>query len=107
MLTRAVQTYLSVRRATGFRLDQAGYHLRSFAAYSDARGRHFVNSQTAIEWARRVPSVHSRARRLGDVIRFAKYLHAEDARHCANDPASHKRPPEGLAVARSCQRAND
>lgn len=81
MLTRAVQTYLSVRRATGFRLVKAGYHLRSFAAYSDATGRHFVNSQTAIEWAQQVPSVHQRARRLGDVIRFARYLHAEDARH--------------------------
>jgi integrase/recombinase XerD len=73
--------YLSVRRATGFRLREAGYHLRSFAAYSDAKDRHFVNSQTAIEWARQVPSVRQRARRLGDVIRFAKYLHAEDARH--------------------------
>jgi integrase len=81
MLTRAVQTYLSVRRATGFRLVKAGYHLRSFAAYSDAKGRHFVNSQTAIEWAQQVPSVHQRARRLGDVIRFARYLHAEDAHH--------------------------
>lgn len=81
MLTRAVRTYLSVRRATGFRLVKAGYHLRSFAAYSDAKGRHFVNSQTAIEWAQQVPSVHQRARRLGDVIRFARYLHAEDARH--------------------------
>jgi len=81
MLMRAVQTYLSVRRATGFHLVKAGYHLRSFSAYSDAKGRHFVNSQTAIEWAQQVPSVHQRARRLGDVIRFARYLHAEDARH--------------------------
>jgi integrase len=81
MMTRAVQTYLSVRRATGFRLDKAGYHLRSFAAYSDAKHRHYVNSQAAVEWAQQVPSVRQRARRLGDVIRFAKYLHAEDARH--------------------------
>lgn len=81
MLTRAVQSYLSVRRATGFRLDKAGYHLRSFAAYSDAKHRHYVNSQAAVEWAQQVPSARQRARRLGDVIRFAKYLHAEDARH--------------------------
>jgi integrase len=81
MLTRAVQTYLSVRRATGFCLKKAGYHLRSFAAYSDAKGQRYLNSQTAIEWARQVPSVHQRARRLGDVIRFAQYVHAEDAHH--------------------------
>jgi hypothetical protein len=29
------------------------------------------------------------------------------AQLCANDPASHKRPPEGLVVARSCQYEND
>lgn len=81
MLTRAVRTYLSQRRSTGFCLKMAGCHLRSFAAYSEARGLRYVNSQTAIEWARQVPSVHQRARRLGDVIRFAQYLHAEDARH--------------------------
>jgi integrase len=81
MLTRTVRTYLSLRRATGFCLKKAEYHLRSFAAYSDAKGLRYVNSQTAIEWARQVPSVHQRARRLGDVIRFARYLHAEDARH--------------------------
>lgn len=81
MLTRAVRTYLAVRQAVGFCFKKAGYHLRSFAVYSDAKGQRYVNSQTAIEWARQVPSVHQRARRLGDVIRFARYLHAEDARH--------------------------
>ena len=81
MLTRAIRTYLAVRRAAGFGLKKVGYHLRSFAAYSDAKGQRYVSSQTAIEWARQVPSVHQRARRLGDVIRLARYLHAEDARH--------------------------
>jgi len=81
MLTRAVQTYLSVRRASGFCLKKVGYHLGSFAAYSDAKRRRYVNSDTAIEWARQAPSIHMRARRLGDVIRLARYLHAEEARH--------------------------
>jgi integrase/recombinase XerD len=81
MLARAVQSYLSVRRAVGFCLRDAEFHLRSFAAYSDAKKQRHVNSQTAIEWARQVPSVLSRARRLADVARFARYLQAEDARH--------------------------
>jgi integrase/recombinase XerD len=81
MLTRAVQTYLSVRRATGFALEKQGCRLRSFAAYSDAKGEHYVTSQTAIEWARQTSSVEARARRLGDVIRLARYLRAEDERH--------------------------
>lgn len=81
MLAHAVQSYLSVRRAVGYRLRQVEIHLKSFAAYSDARGNRYVNSQTAIEWARQVPSTFSRARRLADVSRFARYLQAEDPRH--------------------------
>ena len=52
MLADAVQSYLSVRRAAGFALKQAGIHLRDFAAYSDAKGLCYLNAQTAIEWAR-------------------------------------------------------
>lgn len=81
MLARAVQSYLSVRRAAGYCLRDVELHLRSFAAYSDAKGQRHVNSQTAIEWARQAPSVHSRPRRLADVARFARYMQAEDARH--------------------------
>lgn len=81
MLKHAVQTYLSVRRATGFRLKEVGYHVQSFADYSDAKGLSHVDSKTAIEWARQVPSPQQRARRLADVIRVSRYLHAEDGRH--------------------------
>lgn len=81
MLARAVESYLAVRRGSGFVLRQVGFHLRGFAAYSDARAQRYVNAQTAIEWARQAPSVHQRARLLADVARFARYLHAEDERH--------------------------
>ena len=81
MLARAVEDYLSVRHSTGFALKQVGIHLVSFAAYSDAKGQSCLNTQTAIDWARRSPSLSPRARRLGDVVRFAHYLHAEDERH--------------------------
>jgi integrase/recombinase XerD len=81
MLADAVQSYLAVRRAAGFSLKEVGLHLKGFAAYSDAQGQPYINSQTAIEWARQVSSVQSRARRLADVTRFARYLKAEDVRH--------------------------
>lgn len=81
MLADAVQSYLSVRRAAGYRLKEVGLHLRSFAAYSDARGQPYISAEIAIEWARQSPSVFQRARRLADVRRWALYLHAEDARH--------------------------
>ncbi len=81
MLARSVQSYLALRRAAGFQLRMVGFHLKSFASYADARGQRYVSSKTAIEWARQVPSVHQRARRLADVARFARYMHSEDSRH--------------------------
>ena len=81
MLARAVQSYLSVRRAAGFRLKDVGLRLKSFAAYSDIKGHRYVSAETAIEWARQSRSLSQRARRLADVKRFALYLQAEDARH--------------------------
>lgn len=81
MLTRAVETYLALRRAAGFALRCEDSHLKSFAAFSETRRRHYISADVAIEWAGLVPSVPQRARRLGTVIRFARYLRAEDERH--------------------------
>lgn len=108
MLIHAVRSYLAVRRAAGFRLKEVAIHLRSFAAYSDARGRSHIDPRTATEWARGASSAIARARRLGSVIRFARYLHAEDARH--EIPAAAfgrekypRRPPYLLTDAQICQ----
>jgi len=81
MLARAVESYLSVRRACGFALKSPGNLLRSFAAFSEAKGKEHVCGQTAIEWAGLARSVHQRARRLNHVIRFARYVRAEDRSH--------------------------
>jgi integrase/recombinase XerD len=81
MLADAVQSYLSVRQAAGYALEQVASHLKSFAAYSDAKAEHYITLETAIEWARQSPSVLHRARRLANVRRLALYLRAEDARH--------------------------
>ena len=51
MLTQAVESYIAVRRATGFAFRSEGSLLQSFAAFSDAAGKHYVSSETAIEWA--------------------------------------------------------
>lgn len=78
---RAVQSYLQVRRACGFELKTQGKLLCSFATYSDAMGKSHVCADTAIEWAGSARRVARRARRLGEVIRFARYARAEDPRH--------------------------
>lgn len=81
MLTKAVDTYIAMRRACGFAFQTEGTCLRNFAAYSDAKGYHHIRSDIAVEWARHGRSAPQRARRLGHVIRFARYAHAEDSRH--------------------------
>jgi integrase len=81
MLSQAVESYLAVRRACGFDLKPQGNLLRSFAAFSDARGKHCICSEIAIEWAGLSKSAHQRARRLSQVIRFARYIRAEDQSH--------------------------
>jgi integrase/recombinase XerD len=81
MLIKAIDTYIAIRRACGFAFQTEGTYLRGFAAYSDAKGYHYVRSDIAVEWARQGRSAHQRARRLGLVIRFARYAHAEDGRH--------------------------
>lgn len=81
MLTQAVETYLAVRRAAGFALRCEGFQLNSFAAFSEARKQRYVSTETAIAWAGLARSVPQRARRLGTVIRFARYLRAEDQHH--------------------------
>ncbi len=81
MLTDAVHTYLAVRRSVGFALRWQGAALKSFAAFSEARGEHDVSAAVALEWAGCARQRAQRARRLGIVIRLARYLHAEDRRH--------------------------
>ena len=72
---------MAMRRATGFAFRSEGSLLQSFAAFSEAAGKQYVSSETAIEWARIAPSLSHRARRLGQVIRFARYIRAEDLHH--------------------------
>lgn len=81
MLTHAAHTYLAVRRSAGWTLRWQGTALTSFVAFSEARGHQYVSVAIALEWAGSARQVAQRARRLGVVIRFARYLHAEDRQH--------------------------
>jgi integrase/recombinase XerD len=81
MLAQAVEGYLAVQRAAGFGFVAAGKHLKSFAAFSQARGQELVRTSIAVEWAGLARSRPQQARRLGLVIRFARYLRAEDPHH--------------------------
>jgi len=81
MLMKAVESYLAVRRAAGYKLVSTEKILRKFARYAMDKGECFIRSKTVIDWAGKVPSPSRRARCLQVVIHLAKYLRAEDPRH--------------------------
>jgi len=84
----AVESYLAVRRATGFTLSNTEYLLRSFAGFAADRQQTHIRTATAIEWASQATSVAQRHTRYQTVCRFAQYLRAEDSRH-ESLPANH------------------
>jgi integrase/recombinase XerD len=81
MLAAAVDAYVAVRRAAGFTFRSEARQLASFAAFSEARTESRVRASLAIEWAGLARSMSQRARRLGHVVRLARYLRAEDRDH--------------------------
>lgn len=82
MLTPAVDSYLAARRAVGFQLRDTEAILRDFAAFASAKGDTHVRARTVLEWIRsRNRSPLRNCVRLRTVVRFARYLHAEDERH--------------------------
>ena len=49
-LQHALDEYLALRRGLGFKLTEAGWRLRRFVAFADARGATFITRQLALEW---------------------------------------------------------
>jgi integrase/recombinase XerD len=103
-MLNAIDTYLNLRRATGFAMQNAEYLLKSFAAFAAKREQTHVHTQTAIDWAALGPSVAQRDARLKAVCRFARHVRVEDDRH-ELPPANHfgarkrRRPPHIYSAA--------
>lgn len=82
MLTTDVTNYLAARRAVGFKLRDHEGILRDFSAFASAKGDTHVRSITAREWvAQGSKSPLRNCVRWRTVVRFARYLYAEDPRH--------------------------
>ena len=79
-LTRALDDYLSIRRAMGFKLKNAGGLLAQFVAYLDETGADTVTTDRAVSWAMLPQGVDPGwwGRRLSAVRGFAAYLHTID-----------------------------
>lgn len=81
MLSAAVDHYLALRRAGGFKLEDDGYYLRSFVRFATTCGDTHVVTKTALDWASQASSEPQCAVRLKTVIRFARFSHTTDKRH--------------------------
>lgn len=81
MLSDLVERHISVHRATGYLFRQQALQLRQFARYAAEKGDVVVRAVTAVEWASQAVAESTRQVRLQTVSRFARLMHAEDARH--------------------------
>jgi integrase len=81
MLAQALEHYLAVRRAAGFKLKSTEQYLRYFVRFAHARGDAHVRGTTAIEWAAQAAREVERQRRYLCVRRFARFMQVEEPRH--------------------------
>jgi integrase len=79
-LRTALADYLSLRRALGYQLANAGRLLGQFVDYLQARGMDTITTEQAVAWATQPAgtSAHWHAIRLGAVRGFTAYLHSID-----------------------------
>lgn len=97
-LREATHEYLSMRRALGFKLREAGARLLDFVTFMEQHRASYITQQLALTWAQQPANVRPStwAQRLRFVRGFARYRSATDPRT--------QIPPEGLLPFRA-QRA--
>jgi integrase len=81
-LGQAINDYLAMRRALGFKLRLCGNALREFSLFMHERAAEYVTIKLAMEWAqqRATSKPSTWAQRLGYVRDFAKFRIATDPR---------------------------
>lgn len=81
-LGQAIQEYLSLRRALGFKLHDAGKGLLDFVEFMTRHRATYITQALALAWAQQPTGVQPAqwARRLSFVRGFARYRSATDAR---------------------------
>jgi integrase len=93
-LRDAVEDYLAMRRALGFKLVAVGRYLPDLVAFVEEDGSGILTVELALAWAQRPANAQPVwwSKRLTMVRGFARYLHALDERH--------EVPPADLLPAR-------
>lgn len=80
LLRNAVEDYLTLRRALGFKLRLQGAALRRFASFLEREGASTITTALALRWAKQLQHVQPAqwATRLSFVRTFARYWSATD-----------------------------
>ncbi|OTP65251.1 putative integrase/recombinase [Caballeronia sordidicola] len=104
MLAPAINRYIELHHAMGFKFHAQSGLLRSFAAFADARQDGVTRTQSVIDWAGHAPSSAQRRNRLLTVRRFALAMQAEDPHHeCPpGDVFGRESPKRGIRHIYSC-----
>ena len=81
-LRKAVENYLTMRRALGFKLRDMGYNLQHFVSFMEQQGASIITTELALRWAQQPQGVQPAqwAARLSFVRSFARYWSATDPR---------------------------
>jgi len=81
-LAKALDEYLALRRALGFKLHHTARELPKFVRFLECEGATFITTGLALRWAQEDPEASSvtHADRLAMVRRFAAWRSAEDPR---------------------------
>ena len=98
MISADLDRYIALRRTLGYKLTKTEAELRAFARHVDERGDSHIRASVALAWvtaACRTPA--ARSKRLRVIVKFARFLQAEDARH--------EVPPAGLCSISSVRPA--
>ena len=79
-LQAALDDYLAVHRALGYKLRLSGRLLQRFVDFADRQGAAYITSELALAWATQPAAAQPAqwANRLGMVRRFALYCSAND-----------------------------
>ncbi len=81
-LTIHLDSYLKVRRQLGFKMLYEGILLRNFVRFANSKQAPFITTKLALDWAIHPPKISpmTRAKRLGIVRRFARFVSTLDHR---------------------------
>ncbi|WBO61020.1 MULTISPECIES: tyrosine-type recombinase/integrase [unclassified Acidocella] len=82
MLSAEVDRYIALRRTLGYKLVKTERHLRSYARHHDERCDGYLRAAPVLAWVTAAGRTReARRERYRALAGFARFLHAEDARH--------------------------